>query len=80
MEPIETKIISELTIEELNSRANRLISDGYRPVGGPFPYGRLVAWAFFKSQPPAPKPEQPPPTKEELIQAAVEGRTIVREG
>lgn len=77
---MEPKIIEDLTLSGLNNRAATAIKEGWRPIGGPFVFREKVAWAFIMIPAPAPKPEQPPPTKEELIRAAVEGKTIVREG
>lgn len=77
---MEPKIIEDSTLSGLNRKAAEIISTGWRPIGGPFVFCSKVAWAFILIPPPEPKPEEPPPTKEELIQAAVEGRTIVREG
>lgn len=76
---MEPKIIEDLTLSGLQSQAATIINSGWRPIGGPFVFGPKVAWAFIMIPAPEPKPEPPPPTKEELIQAATEGRTIVRE-
>lgn len=79
MEP-KPQIIEDFTISGLNTRAQEIIKEGWRPIGGPFVFGEKVAWAFILIPVPAPKPEPPEPTKEEIIKAAVEGKTIVREG
>lgn len=76
---MEPKIIEDFTLTGLNTKASEVMSQGGRPIGGPFMFGGKVAWAFIFVPPPEPKPEQPAPTREELIQAAVEGKTIVRE-
>lgn len=78
---IEVTILEEKDNYSLKATAQKALDEGWRPIGGPYTTGTgFIAWAFIKIPPPPPKPEQAPPTKEELIAAATEGRTIVREG
>ena len=81
MEPkIEVTILEETDNHSLKKAAQEALDNGWRPIGGPYSTGTgFIGWAFIKVPPPPEKPPQPEPTREELIKAAAEGRTIRRE-
>lgn len=76
---IEVKIVEAHTSLSLQGKAEQVVRDGWRPIGGPFVYGEMVSWAFIRIPEPPPREPQPEPTREEIIRAATEGKTIVRE-